>query len=98
MGAMHNCKTRIIPYVITWDGIVTKFHKSYAKEIGLTTKIESYIQFIVLKKTLESISFSYRRDGEETPQETCEEVVVLAKEIDCDTPEVKAKMEMKTLE
>ena len=41
MGAMHNCKTRIIPYVITWDGIVTKFHKSYAKEIGLTTKIES---------------------------------------------------------
>ena len=98
MGAMHNCKTRIIPYVITWDGIVTKFHKSYAKEIGLTTKIESYIQFIVLKKTLESISFSYRRDGEETPQETCEEVVVLAKEIDCDTPEVKVSVEMKTLE
>ena len=43
-------------------GIVTKFHKSYAKEIGLTTKIESYIQFIVLKKTLESISYDYRRD------------------------------------
>jgi hypothetical protein len=66
LGAQHNCKTRIIPYVLTWDGIVTKYHKSHAKEIGLTTKIESYIQYIVLKKTLESISFDYRRDGEET--------------------------------
>ena len=50
-----------IPYVLTWDGIVTKFHKTYTKEIGLTTKIQSYIQFIVLKKTLESVSYDYRR-------------------------------------
>ena len=92
MGAMHNCKTRIIPYVITWDGIVTKFHKSYAKEIGLTTKIESYIQFIVLKKTLESISFSYRRDGEETEQDMLEIVSVLAKESDCNLPEVNVSV------
>ena len=68
LGAMHNCKTRIIPYVLKWDGIVTKIHKSYAKEIGVTTKIESYIQYTVLKKTLESISFDYRRDGEENHQ------------------------------
>ena len=92
MGAMHNCRTRIIPYVITWDGIVTKFHKSYAKEIGLTTKIESYIQFIVLKKTLESISFSYRRDGEETEQDMLEIVSVLAKESDCNLPEVNVSV------
>ncbi|KAL4709765.1 hypothetical protein ACJJTC_004601 [Scirpophaga incertulas] len=65
MGSMHKCKTRIIPYVLTWDGIVTVFHKSYAKEVGLTTKIQSYIQFIVLKKTLESISYEYRREGME---------------------------------
>ena len=62
MGAIHNCKTRIIPYVMTWDGIVTKFHGKYSKEIGLTTKIEAYIQYIVIKKTLESISFEYRRE------------------------------------
>ena len=97
MGAMHNCKTRIIPYVLTWDGIVTKFHKSYTKEIGLTTKIESYIQFIVLKKTLESISFSYRRDGEENIQDS-QEVLVLAKESDCSLPEVKVSVEPVTLE
>ncbi len=69
MGSMHNCKTRIILYVVTWDVIVTKFHKSYVKGFGLKPKIESSIQFIVLKKTLESISFSYRRDGDETTQE-----------------------------
>jgi hypothetical protein len=62
MGAMHNCKTKIIPYVMTWDGIVTKFHQKYSKEIALTTKIESYIQYIVLKKTLERKSFEYRRE------------------------------------
>lgn len=32
MGEMHNYKIRIIPYVLTWDGILTIFHKSYAKE------------------------------------------------------------------
>ena len=97
MGAMHNCKTRIIPYVITWDGIVTKFHKSYAKEIGLTNKIESYIQFIVLKKTLESISYSYRRDGEETIQENIE-AVVLEEVKDCELSEVKVSVDKETLE
>ena len=54
---------------MTWDGIVTKFHLKYAKEIGLTTKIEAYIQYILPKKTLEIISFEYRRgcrdEGEE---------------------------------
>ena len=29
MGAMHKCKTKIIPFVLTWDGIVTKFRKTY---------------------------------------------------------------------
>lgn len=72
MGAIHGCKTTIIPYVITWDGIVTKFHKKYTKDIGITDKIEAYIRFITLKKTLESISFDYRREGDETVEENLE--------------------------
>ena len=88
MGAMHKCKTRIIPYVLTWDGIVTKFHKSYAKEIGLTAKIQSYIQFIVLKKTLESISYDYRRGGEEITEESN---VVINEVRDCKLTEVRAR-------
>ncbi len=65
LEAMYNCKTRIILYVLAWDVIITKFHKTYIKEIGLITKIQSYIQFIVLKKTLESISYDYKRSEEE---------------------------------
>ena len=72
-------KTRIIHYIIDF-----KCNEiAYAKEIGPTAKIDSYIQFIVLKKTLESISFSYRRDGEATFQENLEEVVVLVKDMSC---------------
>ena len=91
MGAMHNCKTRIIPYVLTWDGIVTKFHKSYNKEIGLTTKIQAYIQFIVLKKTLESISYEYRRGGEDITHESLQNAAVVVSE-DCDKTETKVSV------
>ena len=61
MGSEFNCATRIIPYVMSWDGIVTNIHRKYVQEIGLTDNIEAYIQSIVLKKTLESISLDYRR-------------------------------------
>ena len=66
LGMEHGgYKTRIIPYVMTWDGVVTNFHRRYAKEIGITDAIEAYIQAVVLKKTLESISFDYRRGADE---------------------------------
>ena len=61
MGDIHNCKAKNIPYVMTWDEIVTKFYSKYTKEIRITTKIKEYIQYIVFKKTLESISFEYRK-------------------------------------
>ncbi|KAI4290998.1 hypothetical protein PAPHI01_0272 [Pancytospora philotis] len=65
------CKTKTISYVMTWDGVVTKYHRKYSKEIGITDSIEAYIQMIVLKKTLESISFDYRRGFE--PEDASEE-------------------------
>ena len=71
MGLMYKCKTRIIPYVLTWEGIVTKHHHRHAEALGLSSRTEAYIQYIVLKKTLESISYGYRRsiydrgDGED---------------------------------
>ncbi|KAL4709150.1 hypothetical protein ACJJTC_015799 [Scirpophaga incertulas] len=55
----------ILPYVITWDGLVTKYHKKYRKEIGIQPKTEAYIQSLVLKKTLECISLERRRGLEE---------------------------------
>ena len=90
MGAIHKCKTRIIPYVLAWDGIVTKFHKSYAKKLGLIVKIQSYIQFIVLKKTLESISYEYKREEDNaTPIDT--ERLVLKEGQESSEPEGKVE-------
>ena len=50
---------------MTWEGLVTKYHKKHRSEIGISTKTEAYIQSLVLKKTLESISFDRRRGIEE---------------------------------
>ena len=65
MGMMYKCQARIIPYVMTWEGIVTKYHHKHVEAIGLNPNIEAYIQSIVLRKTLESISFEYRRGSSE---------------------------------
>ena len=63
------CKTRIIPYVLTWDGIVTKYHAKYRKELAISDQIEAYIQSITLKKTLESVSMEFRRGADLTIEE-----------------------------
>ena len=61
ISSLHKCPTKIIPYVMTWDGIVTKCHKSYVSQLGLSPNVESYIQTRVLKKTLETVSLEARR-------------------------------------
>ncbi|TBT98663.1 hypothetical protein CWI36_2288p0010, partial [Hamiltosporidium magnivora] len=43
------------------DGIVTKYHKTYLKRLQIPINVEAYIQSIVLKKTVEMISFDRRR-------------------------------------
>ena len=68
LGLEHNCKTKIIPYVMAWDGIVTNYHKNYSREIGIADSVEAYIQANVLKRTLESISFEHRRGHEQSDQ------------------------------
>ena len=59
---MYKCKAKIIPFVITWDGLVTVYHKKHIKELEITDNVKAYIQTIVLKKTVESISFEHRRE------------------------------------
>ena len=61
MGAELGCATRIIPHAMSWDGIVTNIHRKYVQGIGLADSIEAYIQGIVLKKTLKSISLDHRQ-------------------------------------
>ncbi|KAF7682991.1 hypothetical protein TCON_1791 [Astathelohania contejeani] len=66
LGLLHKTKTKIMPHAMTLDGVVTKYHKKYFKELNLTPTIEAYIQSTVLKKTLETISLEYRRSIEDS--------------------------------
>ena len=44
MAAIYKCEVKIIPYVMTWEGVVTKHHQRHSKALGLTPRIEAYIQ------------------------------------------------------
>ncbi|KAM0688182.1 hypothetical protein COBT_000559 [Conglomerata obtusa] len=66
---IYKCKTRTVPYVIAWDGLVTKFHKQYCRLLEIPAETEAYIQTIALKKTLELISLDKRRGIEEEDKE-----------------------------
>ena len=68
LGLAYNCRTTVIPYVISWDGNINKFPVYWAKRIGLTANVESSIQSIVLRKNLEDVSNVYRRNNEENIQ------------------------------
>ncbi|KAK1350270.1 hypothetical protein LUQ84_000508 [Hamiltosporidium tvaerminnensis] len=46
---------------MTWDGIVTKYHKLHLKRLEIPMNVEAYIQSIVIKMTVETISFDRRR-------------------------------------
>ncbi|KAF7684367.1 hypothetical protein TCON_0430 [Astathelohania contejeani] len=56
---------RIISYVMTWDGVVTKYHRNYLKELNIIFTIEAYIKSTELKKTLETMSLKYRKSIED---------------------------------
>ena len=43
-------ESKIIPFVITWNGMVTQFNKKYRKLFDIDKKVFSYI---ILKKTFE---------------------------------------------
>ncbi|TBU05891.1 hypothetical protein CWI38_2685p0010, partial [Hamiltosporidium tvaerminnensis] len=51
LGLIYKCNVEIIPYVMTWDGIVTKYHKSHLKRLEIPMNVKAYIQSIVIKKT-----------------------------------------------
>ncbi|TBU12448.1 hypothetical protein CWI38_0753p0030, partial [Hamiltosporidium tvaerminnensis] len=54
LGLIYKCSVEIIPYVMTWDGIVTKYHRLHLKRLEIPMNIEAH-------KTVETISFDRRR-------------------------------------
>ncbi|EQB62324.1 hypothetical protein NAPIS_ORF00096, partial [Vairimorpha apis BRL 01] len=62
LGLIYGCKTRIIPYVLTWDGIA----------LEISDRIEAYIQSVTLKNFRECVDgvkkrrrFNISREREE---------------------------------
>ncbi|TBU06893.1 hypothetical protein CWI38_2489p0020 [Hamiltosporidium tvaerminnensis] len=55
LGLIYKCSEEIISYVMNWDGIVTKYHKTYVKRLQIPMNVEAYIQSIVLKKTEDDV-------------------------------------------
>ena len=39
--SIYNAKVKIIPIFMTWDGMVTTYHKKYLKEIRITNSIHT---------------------------------------------------------
>ena len=67
---------------MTWDGVVARYHSSYIKEMDIPTRVEAYIQYKVLKKTLESVSFDRRHGHDEQFGEEIEAIGKLIKDTD----------------
>ncbi|KAF7684780.1 hypothetical protein TCON_0010 [Astathelohania contejeani] len=59
LDLLYKAKTKIIPYAMKWDGVVTKYQRNYLKELNIISTIEAYIQSTVLRKTLKTISYEY---------------------------------------
>ncbi|KAF7681000.1 hypothetical protein TCON_2385 [Astathelohania contejeani] len=62
LGLLYKAKTKIVPYVMTWDGVVTKYHRNYFKELNL-----NFLKNILdlLKKIIGTISLEYKRSIED---------------------------------
>ncbi|XP_029656455.1 uncharacterized protein LOC115230394 [Octopus sinensis] len=60
LKVIHNAKVNIIPLVITWDGITSRFYKHYQNSLQVQESTRAYIQSIVIKRTLESMRPEYK--------------------------------------
>ncbi|GIX63935.1 reverse transcriptase domain containing protein [Babesia caballi] len=47
----HDTEIVIIPWVMTWDGVVTEFHNSYRRQLGISDRMEAQLQRIVLQQS-----------------------------------------------
>ena len=69
-----------IPVVMTWDGITTRYYKKYMEKIGIDKRLQAYMQYVTLKKTLESILIEFRNinSGAELDEEELEAMMASA--------------------
>jgi len=74
-AAMYKAvNTRIIPYVMTWEGLVTTFHEEYCKELRIDRRTEAYVQPGAQDDTreyLDGVSKRTTTDGESRDHRPC---------------------------
>ncbi|XP_029654987.1 uncharacterized protein LOC115228560 [Octopus sinensis] len=51
LEAIYKTKMKIVPIVMTWDGIVSKFSKNYLEVLGVEDRLKAYSQTLVSQKT-----------------------------------------------
>ncbi|XP_029654654.1 uncharacterized protein LOC115228140 [Octopus sinensis] len=60
LALIHKAKVNIVPIVLTWDAIVSKYYKQYQNSLKIEYPVRAYIQTILMKKTLESMCIDYK--------------------------------------
>ncbi|UYV82953.1 B3GNT1 [Cordylochernes scorpioides] len=83
---------KVVPIVLTWDGIVTKYNKQRRKEINIRKRDFAYIQSLVLKKTMEIISTEKKNEPYDKLQrnkemEAMDRLLERCRELACDDEE-----------
>ncbi|XP_029654463.1 uncharacterized protein LOC115227895 [Octopus sinensis] len=91
LGAIHRAKVKIIPVVLNWDGIVSRFFKSHLDSIAVEDRVKAYIQTLVLRKTLESMQVETRH-GISVPEE--EQAVIGCQPKDSSEPGIRVNEDL----
>ncbi|MEG2848334.1 MAG: reverse transcriptase family protein [Bacilli bacterium] len=65
LKCIYKAEVEIVPVVLTWEGVVTRYAKQHLKRLGVDNRILAYIQTVTIKKTIESISFNRRRNSDD---------------------------------
>ncbi|TBU10503.1 hypothetical protein CWI38_1715p0040, partial [Hamiltosporidium tvaerminnensis] len=78
LGLIYNYSVEIILYMMTWDGIVTKYHKIPRKRLEIHMNVEAYIQSISEPNAEESweralMGFIMRAEMHEEPKHPLKE-------------------------
>ncbi|KAK1938732.1 hypothetical protein X943_003874 [Babesia divergens] len=50
-----NTEIRLIPYVMTCDGLVRRYHRNYRQQLGVSDRMEGQIQKICLQQTYDFV-------------------------------------------
>ncbi|XP_029657533.1 uncharacterized protein LOC115231715 [Octopus sinensis] len=65
----YECQVKIIPVVLTWDSVVTRCFKNYMDKLYIEKSTMTYIQAVVLKRTLESMIIEHKHGMKITGEE-----------------------------